>query len=52
MTTQVATLKYGCGVAVLWQQRMSGYVSFEHAAARGSPGATGNEILGTFCYAF
>jgi outer membrane autotransporter protein len=45
-------LKYGCGIAVQLQQRMSGYVSFEHASGRGAPSATGNEILGTFRYVF
>ncbi|CAB3778654.1 hypothetical protein LMG28138_00543 [Pararobbsia alpina] len=45
-------LKYGCGISVRLQQRMSGYVSFEHVSGRGAPSATGNEILGTFRYVF
>jgi outer membrane autotransporter protein len=32
-------LKYGCGVSVQLRQRMSGYVSFEHASGRGAPSA-------------
>ena len=45
-------LKYGGGVEARIGDRLRAYVSFEHASGRGAPSATGNEILGTFRYAF